>query len=68
MIAFCMSEICHRRLMILGTLFIAVAFVGPLRDPVKNISDIRKVELTIKNGNLYDPRTLYQSYGFGFWK
>ena len=37
-------------------------------DPVKNISDIRKVELTIKNGNLYDPRTLYQSYGFGFWK
>lgn len=37
-------------------------------DPVKNISDIRKVELTIKNGNLYDTKALYQSYGFGFWK
>lgn len=37
-------------------------------DPVKNISDIRKVELTIKNGNLYDTKTLYKSYGFGFWK
>ena len=37
-------------------------------DPVKNISDIRKVELTIKGGNLYDSRALYKSYGFGFWK
>ncbi len=37
-------------------------------DPVKNISDIRKVELTIKNGNHYDPKALYHSYGFGFWK
>ncbi len=37
-------------------------------DPVKNISDIRKVELTMKNGNLYDPKALYQSYGFGFWR
>lgn len=37
-------------------------------DPVKNISDIRKVELTIKNGDLYDTKALYQSYGFGFWK
>jgi imidazolonepropionase-like amidohydrolase len=37
-------------------------------DPVKNISDIRKVELTIKNGNLYDTKALYKSYGFGFWK
>jgi hypothetical protein len=37
-------------------------------DPVKNISDIRRVELTIKNGNLYDSKALYQSYGFGFWK
>jgi len=37
-------------------------------DPVKNISDIRKVEFTFKNGNLYDSKALYQSYGFGFWK
>lgn len=37
-------------------------------DPTKNIQDIRKVELTMKNGNLYDPKALYQSYGFGFWK
>jgi hypothetical protein len=37
-------------------------------DPLKNISDVRKVELTIKNGNLYEPKTLYASYGFGFWK
>ena len=37
-------------------------------DPVKNISDIRKVELTVKGGNLYDPKALYASYGFGFWK
>ena len=37
-------------------------------DPVKNISDIRKVEITIKNGNLYDTKALYKSYGFGFWK
>lgn len=37
-------------------------------NPVTNISDIRKVMLTIKNGNLYYPRELYASYGFGFWK
>ena len=37
-------------------------------DPLKNISDIRKVELSIKNGKLYDSKALYQSYGFGFWK
>ncbi|HMJ70067.1 MAG TPA: amidohydrolase family protein [Cyclobacteriaceae bacterium] len=37
-------------------------------DPLKNISDIRKVELTIKNGNLYEPKALYASYGFSFWK
>jgi hypothetical protein len=37
-------------------------------DPLKNISDIRKVELIMKNGNLYDPKAMYQSYGFGFWK
>ncbi|MEJ0056872.1 MAG: amidohydrolase family protein [Bacteroidota bacterium] len=37
-------------------------------DPVKNISDIRKVELTVKGGRLYDPKAMYASYGFGFWK
>lgn len=37
-------------------------------DPTKNISDIRKVEWSMKNGNLYDSKALYQSYGFGFWK
>lgn len=37
-------------------------------DPVKNISDIRKVEYTMKGGHLYDNKKLYESYGFGFWK
>jgi imidazolonepropionase-like amidohydrolase len=37
-------------------------------DPLKNMSDIRKVEWVMKNGNLYDPKAMYQSYGFGFWK
>lgn len=37
-------------------------------DPLKNISDVRRVELTIKNGNLYEPKKLYNSYGFAFWK
>lgn len=37
-------------------------------DPLTNISDIRKVELTLKNGNIYEPKAMYSSYGFGFWK
>lgn len=37
-------------------------------DPLKNISDIRKVETVVKNGKLYNPKIMYQSYGFGFWK
>lgn len=37
-------------------------------DPLKNISDIRKVVVAMKNGNLYDSKTMYRSYGFGFWK
>jgi hypothetical protein len=37
-------------------------------DPVKNISDIRKVEFTMKGGHLYDAKALYAAYGFGFWK
>lgn len=37
-------------------------------DPIKSISDIRKVEFTMKGGHLYDAKALYASYGFGFWK
>ena len=37
-------------------------------DPVKNISDIRHVEYTMKGGHLYDNKALLDSYGFGFWK
>jgi imidazolonepropionase-like amidohydrolase len=37
-------------------------------DPLTKISDVRKVEMTIKNGNIYDSKALYASYGFGFWK
>lgn len=37
-------------------------------DPVSDIRKIRRVELTMKNGNLYNPRAMYESYGFGFWK
>jgi hypothetical protein len=37
-------------------------------DPLKNISDVRKVVVVMKKGHLYDPKAMYQSYGFGFWK
>jgi len=37
-------------------------------DPLKNMSDIRRVEKTFKGGHMYDARALYASYGFGFWK
>ena len=37
-------------------------------DPVKNISDIRHVVLTMKGGHIYDSKALYNSYGFGYWK
>ena len=32
-------------------------------NPVENISDIRKVDLTIKDGRVYDPRKLYEAIG-----
>ncbi len=32
-------------------------------NPLEDISDIRKVDLTIKNGNLYDPVELYKVVG-----
>ena len=34
-------------------------------DPTKNISDIRKVVLTIKDGVLYDPATINRELGIG---
>ncbi len=37
-------------------------------DPINNISDIRKVELTIKDGNIYDPKKLYRAIGVRFFK
>jgi imidazolonepropionase-like amidohydrolase len=37
-------------------------------DPLKDISAVRRVELTFKQGNIYDPKAMYASYGFGFWK
>lgn len=37
-------------------------------DPLKDISAVRRVELTLKQGNIYDPKAMYASYGFGFWK
>ncbi|MCO4821463.1 MAG: amidohydrolase family protein [Flavobacteriaceae bacterium] len=49
--------------------------VGKLADlilvdgnPVNNISDIRRVELTIKNGNIYNPKELYQAIGIKHYK
>jgi imidazolonepropionase-like amidohydrolase len=33
-------------------------------DPTKNIGDIRRVVLTVKNGVMYDPAELYRSVGF----
>ena len=32
-------------------------------DPTKNISDIRRVVLTVKDGVMYDPAELYRSIG-----
>jgi hypothetical protein len=37
-------------------------------NPLENISDVRKVALTIKGGNLYEPKALYNSYGFGYYR
>jgi hypothetical protein len=37
-------------------------------NPLQNISDIRKVELTFKGGNMYEPKALYSSYGFAYYK
>lgn len=49
--------------------------VGKLADvilvdgnPLEDISDIRRVELTIKNGNIYDARTMYKTLGTKYFK
>ena len=49
--------------------------VGKLADvilidgnPLEDMSDIRRVELTIKNGNIYDARTLYKAIGTKHFK
>lgn len=49
--------------------------VGKLADlilidgnPVENISDIRRVELTIKDGRIYNPKDLYNAIGIKHYK
>lgn len=37
-------------------------------NPLEDISDIRRVELTIKNGNIYDARTMYKTIGTKHFK
>lgn len=37
-------------------------------DPTKDISDIRKIELTIKDGKIYDPQKLYNAIGVRHFK
>ncbi len=37
-------------------------------DPLANISDIRKVALTIKDGNIYSPKKLYEAIGVKHFK
>lgn len=37
-------------------------------NPVENISNIRHVELTIKDGNIYNPKDLYEAIGIKHYK
>ncbi|MCL6266645.1 amidohydrolase family protein [Flagellimonas myxillae] len=37
-------------------------------NPVENISDIRRVELTVKDGKLYRPKALYEALGIKHYK
>jgi len=37
-------------------------------NPLQNISDVRKVILTIKDGNIYDPGKLYNAMGVKFFE
>ena len=36
-------------------------------DPKKNIKDIRKIYLTIKDGKIYSPKKIYAAYGWGYY-
>ena len=36
-------------------------------DPKKNIKDIRKVYLTIKEGKIYSPKRIYAAYGWKYY-
>jgi Amidohydrolase family len=36
-------------------------------DPLQNMQDIRKVYLTIKEGNLYWPKEIYKTFGWGYY-
>ncbi|MFT3681833.1 MAG: amidohydrolase family protein [Ferruginibacter sp.] len=36
-------------------------------DPKKNIKDIRKVFLTIKEGKIYEPKKIYSAYGWKYY-
>ena len=37
-------------------------------NPAENISDIRRVELTIKDGKIYQPEQLYRAIGVGYFE
>ena len=36
-------------------------------DPKKNIKDIRKIYLTIKEGKIYSPKRIYAAYGWKYY-
>ena len=36
-------------------------------DPLKNIKDIRKIYLTIKEGKIYSPKRIYAAYGWKYY-
>ncbi len=36
-------------------------------DPKKNIKDIRKIFITIKEGKIYSPKTIYAAYGWKYY-
>lgn len=37
-------------------------------NPLENISDIRRVVLTIKDGNVYSPKKMYEAIGVGYFE
>jgi hypothetical protein len=36
-------------------------------DPRKNIKDIRKIDLTIKEGKIYSPKRIYAADGWKYY-